>query len=146
MGAADISALIAAVSLALTVVLTVGSVTWTLSRMLSKHRAGIAKDIGALRETVNSRVAELTQTMADHETDDERRFGQVRHDIDAAGDLIRHEFGETASAIREHLRGIEKEMGERRLETERLIQERHSEMDKRVRDLEIGAARRQPRG
>lgn len=150
--AGQISALVSASQFALTIVLTVGSVTWTISRIVTKHRASIARDLAeqrqavtkeitALRDTVNSRVAELTQTMADHEMDDERRFSQVDHKIDAAGDLIRNEFGETAKAIREHVSGIAAAISDGRLATERLVQAKHDNLDARIRALEIEQAR-----
>jgi len=150
-----------AIGLGLTTVSTIAGVMIPITKMLAAHRKSINDKIDNLHAILNRRVEELTHTMAAHELDDERRFGEVRETVDTAGDLIRREFGETAQAIREHVRILELKDGERRLEVEHKLQEtRHTlyermdqhagiaaercnGLDERVRNLEISPRRRQ---
>lgn len=90
--------------------------------MMIAHRKAINSRIDDLQSTLNRRVEELTHTMAQHELDDERRFGEIRESIDTSGDTVRREFGETAAALREHMHQMEIKDGERRLEVERELQ------------------------
>ena len=118
---------IAAIGLGFTAVSTIAGVLFPITRMMASHRRAMNDKIDGLRDTLNKRVEELTFTMAQHELDDERRFGEVRSDIDTAGDTIRREFGETAVAIREHVHQLELKHGEQRLDVEKTIQEtRHT--------------------
>lgn len=122
--------------------------------MLISHRKSVNEKFEALKDTVNKRAEEFTHTMAAHELDDERRFGEIRSSIDSAGDTIRREFGETAGAIRQHMHQMELQSSERRLEVERELQntrhtlygrldqqaaiqaERSDGLDERIRGLE----------
>lgn len=97
--------------------------------------------------------------MAMHELDDERRFGEVRLEIDASGDQIGQRVGEIATAIREHVHLLELKHGEQRLEIEKTMQEtrhtlygrldqqasifaeRSDGLDERLRELEINRSR-----
>lgn len=155
---------------ALTAFGTIAGVLIPIVAMLIAHRrstsekidsaiASINEKIEGVRETVNKRTEELSQSIAAHELEDERRFGEVRSDIDATGDTVRREFGETAAAIREHMHKIELTNGEIRLEIERkasevrhqvngrtdvqvmALTERLEGLDERVRLIQIGDRR-----
>lgn len=152
---------------ALTAFGTIAGVLIPIVAMLVAHRratsekietaiASINKKIEGVHETVNRRTEELSQTMAAHELEDERRFGEVRSDIDATGDTVRREFGETAAAIREHMHKLELTNGEIRLEVEQKLSETRHQLygridtqamslterleglDERVRQIQIG--------
>ncbi len=111
-----------AIGLGISAIGTIAGVMIPITKMLAGHRKAFNERIDGLQATLNRRVEELTHTMAAHELDDERRFGEVRAGIDTAGDIIRREFGETAHAIREHMHQMEIKDGDRRLEVERELQ------------------------
>lgn len=116
-----------AIGLGLTATGVITGILVPITKMLAGHRKAINERIDNLQAVVNRRVEELTHTMAAHELDDERRFGEVRANIDSAGDAIRREFGETSAAIREHMHQMELKSSEQRLEVEKTLQEtRHT--------------------
>lgn len=127
---------------------TISGILLPLARMLSAHRQSINAMFSGLEETLNKRVAELTHTMAQHETDDERRFGQVRADIDISGDVIMGEVHKLELRQGEQRLEVEKAMGETRhtlygrLDQQAVIfGERADGIDQRVRQLEVKRTR-----
>lgn len=135
---------------------TIAGVLIPITGMMIAHRKSINDRIDMLQISLNKRVEELMHTMADHELDDERRFGEVRSEIDSAGDAIRRDLGETAAAIREHVHQMQLTSKDNILQFEQKLSEtRHtlygridikgSELDEkiatvseRVRQMEIG--------
>lgn len=127
---------------------------------MEKIKDTIRAEIKKVEETINKRVEELAHIMADHELDDERRFSQVARDIDAAGDSIRKELGETIRALKEHVHLIQLtikdgviEFGKQLSDTRHTLYGRieqqnvmHLEgreaLEKRVREMEINNARK----
>jgi len=133
---------------------------FAFTKGMDKIKDTIRLEVEKVRDTINKRVEELTHTMAEHEIDDERRFAQVARDIDASGDKLSREMGETIKALREYVHQIELaikdgiiKFGEQLAETRHTVygrldqqheihDETEKELEKRLRELEISSARK----